>query len=90
MIHDQTVDRTTDGSGRVGDMTLAQLRQLDAGSRFASAWQGERIPTLEEVFEAVGEKIYINVELTNYASMTDSLPEKVADLVRRHRITCNA
>jgi glycerophosphoryl diester phosphodiesterase len=86
VIHDQTVDRTTDGSGRVGEMTLAQLRRLDAGSHFAPAFHGERIPTLEEVFEAVGEKTFINVELTNYASMADSLAEKVADLVRRHQL----
>ena len=42
VIHDTTVDRTTDGTGRVGDLTLAQLRALDAGG-------GERIPTFAEV-----------------------------------------
>ncbi|MEJ2597292.1 MAG: glycerophosphodiester phosphodiesterase family protein [Anaerolineales bacterium] len=86
VIHDQTVDRTTDGSGRVNQMTLAQLRQLDAGIHFAQAFHGERIPTLEEVFDAVGRKIFINVELTNYSSLTDSLPEKVADLVHQHNL----
>jgi glycerophosphoryl diester phosphodiesterase len=58
VIHDQTVDRTTDGRGRVGDMSLAQLRQLDAGSHFARAFQGERIPTLDEVLAALGDKIF--------------------------------
>jgi glycerophosphoryl diester phosphodiesterase len=86
VIHDQSVDRTTNGHGRVGELNLAQLRHLDAGSCFAPAFQGERIPSLEEVFSAVGDKILINIELTNYASMTDSLPEKVADLVRRHQL----
>ena len=86
VIHDQTVNRTTDGNGRVGKMTLTQIRQLDAGSYFAAAFYDERIPTLEEVFETVGRKILINIELTNYASMKDSLPEKVADLVRRHQL----
>jgi glycerophosphoryl diester phosphodiesterase len=86
VIHDQTVDRTTNGHGRVRDMNLAQLRQLDAGSHFGPAFQGEHVPTLEEVFNAVGEKIFINIELTNYASMTDTLPEKVADLVRRQHL----
>lgn len=86
VIHDQTVDRTTDGSGRVNQMTLAQLRQLDAGSHFAPAFHGEHIPTLEEVFDAIGKKIFINIELTNYASLTDSLPEKVADLVHQHNL----
>ena len=49
-IHDDTVDRTTDGSGRVGDMTLEQLKLLDAGRWFAPKFRGERIPTLDEVF----------------------------------------
>lgn len=86
VMHDQSVDRTTDGNGRVDQMTLAQLRQLDAGSHFAPAFHGERIPTLEEVFEAVGQNIFINVELTNYASLADSLPEKVADLIYQHNL----
>jgi glycerophosphoryl diester phosphodiesterase len=50
-IHDATVDRTTNGSGAVHDMTLAELRRLDAGSWFGSEYAGERIPTLEELLE---------------------------------------
>lgn len=86
VIHDQTVDRTTEGTGRVKDLTLAELRKLDAGSHFDFAFRGELIPTLDEVFKAVGQLAFINVELTNYSSPTDSLPEKVATLVKRHKI----
>jgi glycerophosphoryl diester phosphodiesterase len=50
-IHDDTVDRTTDGHGAVHDLTLAELRKLDAGSWFGSEFAGERIPTLEEILE---------------------------------------
>jgi glycerophosphoryl diester phosphodiesterase len=50
-IHDATVNRTTNGQGAVHDMTLADLRKLDAGSWFGSEFAGERIPTLEEIFE---------------------------------------
>src|SRR3984893_8626775 len=50
-IHDATVDRTTSGRGAVHDLTLAELRRLDAGSWFGSEFAGERIPTLEEIFE---------------------------------------
>ena len=81
VIHDQTVDRTTSGSGRVRDLTLAQLKKLDAGSHFDSSFAREPVPTLEEVFVAVGARTLVNVELTNYASPTDDLPDKVADLV---------
>lgn len=48
LMHDPTVDRTTDGTGPVVDLTLAQAKKLDAGSRFAVKFAGIRIPTLEE------------------------------------------
>lgn len=86
VFHDQTVDRTTPHSGRVKDLSLYELRKLDAGSHFDIAFKGERIPTLEEVFKAVGQLTIINVELTNYTSIMDPLPEKVAELVRLHRL----
>jgi len=50
-IHDPTVNRTTNGKGSVHDLTLAQLRNLDAGSWFGSEFTGERIPTLEEILQ---------------------------------------
>jgi glycerophosphoryl diester phosphodiesterase len=50
-IHDDTVNRTTNGQGKVHDLTLADLRRLDAGSWFGSEFSGERIPTLEEILE---------------------------------------
>jgi len=50
VIHDATLDRTTNGKGKVGDFTLAELKKLDAGSWFDPSFKDERIPTLEEVF----------------------------------------
>lgn len=50
-IHDETLERTTNGHGPVQQLTLAEARRLDAGSWFASEFIGERIPTLEEVLE---------------------------------------
>lgn len=50
-IHDATVNRTTNGQGAVHDLTLPELRRLDAGSWFGSVFAGERIPTLEEILE---------------------------------------
>jgi len=86
VIHDQTVDRTTDGHGKVGDLTLPQLRALDAGSWFDSAFRNQRIPTLEEVFTIFGHKILMNVELTNYASSFDQLVPRVALLIKEHNL----
>jgi glycerophosphoryl diester phosphodiesterase len=81
VIHDQTVDRTTDGVGQIGNMSLFELKELDAGSFFNTHFRGEKIPTLEEVLEEFGGKIFINIELTNYSNPTDDLPQIVADLV---------
>jgi len=50
-VHDETVDRTTNGHGAVHQMTLADLRRLDAGSWFASEFMSERLPTLEEILD---------------------------------------
>jgi glycerophosphoryl diester phosphodiesterase len=87
VIHDSTVDRTTPLKGRVRDFIMADLHKMDAGSHFDIAFRGEPIPTLEEVFKAVGLLTIINIELTNYATPFDSLPEKVAELVKQYKLT---
>lgn len=84
VIHDATVDRTTNGHGRVKNLTLAELRELDAGSHFSEAFRGAKIPLLSEVFELVGQKGIINIELTNYDAPNDLLVEKVCELVKKH------
>jgi glycerophosphoryl diester phosphodiesterase len=61
VLHDDTLDRTTDGRGPAGAYTLAELAALDAGAWFAPAFAGERIPTLAEVLDAV--RLPVNVEL---------------------------
>lgn len=83
VIHDATVERTTGARGRVKDMTLDELRSLDAGSFFSDKFKGEKIPTLAEVFEAVGKRTFINVELTNYNTPRDHLVESVCILVKK-------
>jgi len=83
IIHDATVDRTTDRQGRVKDMSLAELRSLDAGGFFAEQYHGEKVPTLEEVFEALGKRMFVNVELTNYNTPGDYLVESVCMLVEK-------
>lgn len=86
VFHDSTLDRTTNGTGRLAQKTLAELRSLDAGCFFSEKFRGEKIPLLSEVFEAVGKEIFINVELTNYSTPRDQLTEKVCALVKRHAL----
>ena len=74
VIHDDTVDRTTNGSGRVRDLTLDALQGLDAGG-------GERIPTLADVLDTFGGRFLINIELKNYSTPFDALPIIVAKML---------
>jgi glycerophosphoryl diester phosphodiesterase len=83
VIHDQTVDRTTTGTGLVANLPLSVLKQLDAGSHFDIAFRREKIPTLAEVLESLGQRTLINIELTNYASPQDDLPERACELVKK-------
>jgi len=86
VIHDSTVDRTTDGTGKVSDLPLSALRELDAGTRFGEEFRGEKLPTLAEVFETVGGKMRINVELKNYAHPLDDLTSRVIALTERFHL----
>jgi len=63
VIHDETLDRTTNGHGRVADHTLARLKALDAGSWFADRFAGEPIPTLAEVLAQVAGRAAVNIEI---------------------------
>lgn len=83
VIHDATLDRTTGIHGRVKNLSLRDLRTLSAGSFFSDTFQNEKIPTLSEVFEAVGKRTLINVELTNYTTPRDHLVESVCMLVKQ-------
>ena len=83
VIHDDTVDRTTDGSGAVRGLTVDELRCLDAGAKFSPAFKGERIPQLVEVLEMVAPgAVRLNVEIKSSPRGLD-VPLAVAKLFRR-------
>lgn len=79
VMHDWTLERTTDGSGTVRERTLAELRALDAGAWFAPAFRGERVPTLGEVL--AGVRLPVNVELKPVGD--DGLEARALDVVER-------
>lgn len=82
VMHDPSLLRTTGVRAHVQNLTLAELRTLDAGGHFSAEYQGEKIPTLAEVFDAVGKRGLIDVEITNYTTLNDGLVEKIARLVQ--------
>lgn len=83
VIHDFTVDHTTDGTGSVDSMTLEQLKALDAGVKFDAKFAGTRVPTLDEVFEVVGKMRVINVEVKG---ATDNIEHVVYTSIQRHNL----
>ena len=87
VLHDFAVDATTNGQGDITDMTLSELKQLDAGLWFSAEFAGERIPTLDEVFEGFAHKLYFNVELKSRFDERHALEAAVADCIRRHKLT---
>jgi glycerophosphoryl diester phosphodiesterase len=86
VIHDSTVDRTTNGRGKVKELSLNTLKKLDAGSKFSDKFINERIPTLEEVLDLSIGKFLVNIELKNYHTPGDNLVEKVVDLVVKRKM----
>ncbi|MEE8523355.1 MAG: glycerophosphodiester phosphodiesterase family protein, partial [Thermoanaerobaculia bacterium] len=82
VIHDDTLDRTTDGKGPVEDLSLEELRRLDAGSWFSAEFAGERMPTLAEVLDLVRGRILLNVEIKSEA-VTREIEGGIVDRVLR-------
>lgn len=87
VCHDKTVDRTTNGAGRIADLTLSQLKQLDAGYRFTGdggktfpfRGQGISIPTLAEVFEAFDLPMLVEIKTAD-----ERLLKPLVELLDRH------
>ena len=84
VIHDDTLDRTTDGHGRVADLTLSEVKQADAGVKFGSAFRGERVPTLLEVIDLVkasgNDHVRLNLEI-KFARGLEGKPEDIEERV---------
>jgi glycerophosphoryl diester phosphodiesterase len=81
VIHDVTVDKTTNGSGRVKDLTLAELQDLDAGSWYDSHYAGEPIPTLAQVLHELGPRLILNIELKQETFLSKGLEAEVIRLI---------
>ena len=90
VIHDATLDRTTNGKGSVADFTLAELKQLDAGSWFDTQFADLQIPELSEVLDLVNGRAYINIEIKSNAyesnHPTDAIEKQVVELLRQKNL----
>ncbi|MFS0655032.1 glycerophosphodiester phosphodiesterase [Bacillus sp. 179-C3.3 HS] len=82
VIHDETVDRTTNGNGLVKRYSLNQLKKLDAGSWFDPQYANERIPTLQEILERYSQRIGILIEI-KHPKRQIGIEKQVVDIVKR-------
>jgi glycerophosphoryl diester phosphodiesterase len=85
VIHDTSVDRTTDGTGKVGDLTFDYLRSLDAGSWKGEQFAGEPIPTFEEILDRYHGKVGILIEL-KAPELYPGIEEQVADKIKERNL----
>jgi glycerophosphoryl diester phosphodiesterase len=85
VIHDGMVDRTTDGTGRVDELTFAEIKRLDAGTWFSPEFATQNILTLAETLELIGDSARVNVQLKANDDSREELTRKSVDgLVRQN------
>lgn len=84
LIHDETIDRTTDGQGRVTDMTLMELRTVNAGVMFGV---DDRIPTLDELIElCLGTSLRLNLEVKTDIERYPGIEQRLVDTIRNRHV----
>lgn len=86
VIHDASVNRTTNGKGNVDDYSFETIRDLDAGSWFDKKFNFERIPELQEVINMLSDSVFIIKELKEGNETYNKIEEKVVSLIRQNKI----
>lgn len=86
VIHDVTLDRTTDGRGPVHTHSLQELKQLDAGRWFGESFAGQRIPTLAEVLDRFAGKVPLALEVKAGSAFFPGIEERVVSALREHQV----
>src|SRR5690606_16349844 len=85
IMHDETVDRTTDGTGKVSEMDLEEIRALDAGSWKSQEFAGEKVPVLEEVLEIMPRNIWLNIHIKGEAESGRKVAKLIEKTNRKHQ-----
>jgi glycerophosphoryl diester phosphodiesterase len=92
ILHDETVDRTSKGRGKVSELSLDEVKQLDAGSWKSAEFAGEKIPTLKEALAVMPADIWLNVHLKGGAELGEKVARVILEENREHQtvIACGA
>lgn len=85
LMHDATLDRTTDGTGKVSDFTLAEIQALDAGSKMGAAFAGVRVPTFEEALAVFPDNVWLNCHLKGGAQLGAATARVIEKTGRKHQ-----
>ena len=85
VIHDARIDRTTNGSGDVKEMTLSEIKKYDAGRWFDEKFKGETIPTLDEVFKTINKRATLLIEIKNGDEKYPGLESKVLEDIQKYQ-----
>ena len=87
ICHNFTVDATSNGTGRIDELTFEELRALEFGSWFSAEFAGTQIPTLEEVLDCVKDMEVLNVEIKPARKQRDEVVRKTVETVRAYGLT---
>ena len=92
LMHDATVDRTTNGAGPVSQLTLDELKRLDAGGWKDDRFKGQRIPTFDEALAVMPDNMWLNVHLKGEAKLAEAVTKSIGANDRLHQafLACGA
>jgi len=92
LMHDVTVDRTTNGGGTVSELTLEEIRRLDAGSRKSGQFEGEKVPTLEEALQIMPINIWLFIHLRGGGEAGERVAQTIVEQERLQQaiLGCNS
>jgi len=85
VIHDKTVDRTTNGKGKVADLSLSEIKKLDAGSWKNVTYKNEKVPTLKETLEIMPTNIWLNIHIKDNREIGLAVAELIIKTNRIHQ-----
>ena len=87
VFHDDSIERCTNGSGRLQEYTAAELKNLDAGRWKSNAFSGEEIPTLDEVLAFANGRISVNIEIKSHQDVSQTgIEQQALELVKKHNM----
>ncbi len=85
VLHDDNVDRTTNGTGRIDSLSYDYVKNLDAGSWYSDKYKGEHISTLEEVLQLIDGQVILLIEIKSGSERYPGIEKRTVDLVHRHK-----